>query len=136
MKGRDWCLRSAYIHFVDRSSRGANTVTKIGLLIMAATLAGCASTRQERAAEFQQELPELVASCNGWIQMDPRLDGPTVRHDGLKACKRLSAHDGLALADPAAARAYRRTLSAGASSIQNSGASLTTAVPIPPNQVQ
>jgi hypothetical protein len=111
-------------------------VTKIGLLIISAALAGCASTRQERAAEFQQELPELVASCNGWTQVDPRLDGPTIRHDGYKACRRLAGKNSLSSADPAAASAYRRTLSAGASSIQNSGASLTTAVPMPLPQVQ
>jgi len=122
---------------VARSKRGENTVTKIGLLIIATTLASCASTRQERAADFQQELPELVASCNGWIQVDPRLDGPTIRHDGFKACRRLSANDRLALVDPAIASAYVRSVSQnGASSIQNSGASGTTVVPIPPNQVQ
>lgn len=121
---------------MDRSKRGENTVTKIGLLIIAAALAGCASSRQERAAAFQQELPELVASCNGWIQVDPRLDGPTIRRNGYNACRRLAVENSLGSADPAAASAYRRTLGVGPSSIQNSGASATTVVPIPPNQVQ
>jgi len=35
-------------------------MARIALFILAATLAGCASTRQERAAEFQRELPQLV----------------------------------------------------------------------------
>jgi hypothetical protein len=109
----------------------------VAFLIIGVTLAGCASTRQERAAEFQRELPQLVAECNGWVHMDPRLDGPTIRHDGFKACRRLSANDRLALVDPAIASAYVRSVSQnGASSIQNSGASGTTVVPIPPNQVQ
>ena len=111
-------------------------MTKIGLLVIAAALAGCAGIRQEKAAEFQQELPELVASYNGWIQVDSRLDGPTVRHDGYQACRRLAGKKSLSLADPAAASMYRRTLNAGASSIQNSGASLITAVPMPLPQVQ
>jgi len=111
-------------------------VTKIGLLIIAATLAGCASTRQQNAAAFQRELPELVASCNGWIQVDSRLDGPTIRRDGYQACRRLAVKNSLSLADPAAVSAYRRTLNAGANSILNSGASATTVIPIPLPQVQ
>jgi hypothetical protein len=110
--------------------------TSITVFAVAASLAGCAGARQERAAEFQRELPQLVAACNGWIQVDPRLDGPTTRHDGYKACRRLAGKKSLSLADPAAASAYVSTLNAGASSIQNSGASLTTAVPMPLPQVQ
>jgi len=79
---------------------------KIALLIIAGTLAGCATTRQERAAEFQQKLPQLVAACNEWIRVDPRLDGPTIRRDGLKACDRLAAKRRLGLVDSAIARAY------------------------------
>jgi hypothetical protein len=79
---------------------------KIALLIVAGTLIGCASTRQERAAEFQQQLPQLVAACNEWIHVDPRLDGPTIRRDRLKACDRLAAERSLGLTEPATARAY------------------------------
>jgi hypothetical protein len=112
-------------------------VTKIGLLIIAATLTGCASTPEEKAAAFQRDLPQLVAACNGWIQVDSRLDGPTVRSDGFKACRQLSANKSLALVDPATAKVYVRTMNErGANSIRNSGASLTTAVPMPLPQVQ
>jgi hypothetical protein len=112
-------------------------VTKLGLLIIAATLAGCASTRQEKAAAFQRDLPQLVAACNGWIEVDPRLDGPTIRSDGFKACRQLSVNKSLTLVHPAIASAYVRSVSHnGASSIQNSGASATYAVPMPLPQVQ
>ena len=111
-------------------------MARIALFIITAALAGCAGTRQERAAEFQRELPQLVAACNGWIQVDPRLDGPPIRHDGYKACRRLAGKKRLNLADPAAASAYVRTLRVPGNSIQNSGASLTTAVPMPLPQVQ
>jgi hypothetical protein len=109
----------------------------VGLLIIGVTLAGCASTRAERVAEFQRDLPQLVAACNAWIQVEPGLDGPTARSDGFKACRRLSVNNSLALVDPPAARAYVRAMSGrGGNSIQNSGASLTTAVPMPLPQVQ
>ena len=110
----------------------------IGPLIIGIALTGCVSTRQERAAEFQRDLPQLVAACNGWIQVDSRLDGPTPRHDGWKACRRLAGKKSLGLADPAAANAYARTASqkAATSPIQNSGVSGTTAIPMPLPQVQ
>jgi len=111
-------------------------MARIALFILAATLAGCASTRQERAAEFQRELPQLVSACNQWIEVDSRLDGPTTRYDGYNACRRLAGKRSLGLADPAAASAYIRTLRAGGNPILNSGASLTTAVPMPLPQVQ
>lgn len=78
----------------------------IVLVITAAALAGCASARQERAAQFQRELPQLVAACNNWLAVDPGLDGPSIRRDGLKACRSLSVRGSLHLADPAAAKAY------------------------------
>ena len=85
---------------------------KIALLIVAATLVGCASSRQERDAGFQQELPQLVAACNGWA--DPRLDS-TIRRDGLKACDRLSVRQSLTLADPATVSLYHRAKSSSPS---------------------
>ena len=80
----------------------------IGLLIVATALTGCVSARQERAAEFRQALPQLVADCNGWVQVDPRLDGPTIHNDGRKACNRLAGMGLLGLVDPATAKEYVR----------------------------
>ena len=108
----------------------------VALLIIGVTLAGCASTQQERAAEFQRELPQIVAACNGWIQVDPRLDGPTTRHDGWKACRRLAGTNNLGLVHSAARTEYLRSASTGANKIMNVGASATTAVPMPLPQVQ
>jgi hypothetical protein len=79
---------------------------KVAVVVLAATLVGCASARQERAEQFQQELPQLVAACNGWIDTNTQLDGPTIRREGLKACERLAARGRLGLTDPAAAREY------------------------------
>jgi hypothetical protein len=111
---------------------------KITCLTIALALAGCASTRQERAAAFQQELPQLVAACNGWIQVDARLDGPTIRRDGLKACDRLAAGDSLGLADPAAVRAYQRYTSSKfqGQAAADRGQRGTYAIPQPLPQVQ
>jgi hypothetical protein len=106
---------------------------KIASLIIAMTLAGCASTRQERAAAFQQELPQLVVACNGWIQADPRLDGPTIRRDGLAACNRLAVKKSLNLADPAAVSAYQNYKN---ESLGKGYTSSTLAVPMPLPQVQ
>jgi hypothetical protein len=80
---------------------------KIALVIVVFALAGCASTREERVAAFQQELPQLVAACNGWMQSDVS-DGRVVRGDGLKGCSRLRDENSLRLADPAAVSAYMR----------------------------
>lgn len=106
---------------------------KIASLIIAVTLAGCASTRQERAAAFQQELPQLVVACNGWIQADPRLDGTTSRRDGLAACNRLAVRKSLNLADPATVSAYQRHKS---ESLGKGYTSDTLAIPMPLPQVQ
>lgn len=106
---------------------------KVASLIIAITLTACANTRQDRAAAFQQELPQLVAACNGWIQLDPRLDGPTSRHDGLEACNRLAVRKSLGLADPATVSAYQRYKS---QSLGKGYTSDTLAVPMPLPQVQ
>jgi hypothetical protein len=107
---------------------------KLGLLVMAVTLVGCASTRQERAAAFQRELPQLLAACNGWARAEPRLDGPS-RRDGLKACDRLSVRNSLVLADPATVSAYHRTLS-GSPSMSAPQTRGTYSVPAPLPQSQ
>ena len=80
---------------------------RIAALGIALTLAGCASTAQQRQAAFQQELPGLVAACNGWSQTDVS-NGQIVRGVGLQACSRLRDENSLQLADPAAVTAYMR----------------------------
>lgn len=78
---------------------------KVVLLVLAVTLVGCASSRQERVAAIQSEFPQLVEACNGW---------PAERAAGLiawntiEACERLALHNSLRLAEPDAARAYVR----------------------------
>ena len=102
----------------------------VALLIIGVTLAGCASVRQEQAADFQRELPELVATCNGLADADGH-------RGGFNACRKLAVRKRLGLADPAAASAYRSAMSgAGANQILQSGVSATTAVPMPLPQVQ
>ncbi len=112
----------------------------IVLVITAAAIAGCASARQERAAQFQRELPQLVAACNDWVELDPALDGPTIRRDGFRACKRLSVRGSLHLADSAAVSAYQRVTfeQAAHQAARDSGqrASYTYAIPMPLPQVQ
>ena len=107
-------------------------------LMIAVALAGCASARQERAAAFQHDLPRLVAACNGWIQADAQLDGPTIRRDGLKACDRLAVGNSLGLADPATVSAYQRYTSSKFQSQAgwDSGRRGTYAIPQPLPQVQ
>jgi hypothetical protein len=74
---------------------------EIALLIIGVTLVACANTRQERAAAFQREAPQLVASCNeAFNGAGPRT--------GFAACRRLAANNSLDLVDPAAASAYVR----------------------------
>ena len=80
-------------------------MVKVTLFIAAVALAGCASTRQERAAEFQRQLPQLVASCNALG--DERLDA-TVRLEGATACEQLALNKSLGLADRTAVSAYQR----------------------------
>ena len=103
---------------------------KIAVLIVAATLVGCASSRQERDAAFQQELPQLVAACNGWA--DPRLDS-TTRRDGMKACDRLSVRQSLTLADPATVSLYHRAKSGSLQSPPTWGV-VSVLAPLPQSQ--
>jgi hypothetical protein len=105
----------------------------IALLVIAVTLAGCASTRQERAAAFQQELPQLVAACNGWAQADPRIDGPTSGREAFKACDRLSVRKSLTLTDPATVSAYHRAKSGALRSPPTWGV-VSVPAPLPQNQ--
>jgi hypothetical protein len=77
-------------------------MTKAIVVLAAATLfAGCASTREQRAAAFQHEVPHLVATCNASFGEG----GPRTR-EGKNACGRLANKKSLDLVDPTAARAY------------------------------
>jgi hypothetical protein len=103
----------------------------VALLSIAVALAGCAGTRQERAAEFQRELPQLVAACNSLLAQTDRL----ARRDAFDACRRLSMRNRLELADPATVSAFVR--SAGqTSSGQSTVHSAPYAIPMPLPQVQ
>jgi hypothetical protein len=109
---------------------------KITLLITAAvTLAGCASARQERAAAFQQQLPQLVTACNALA--DPSGDAATSRRDAAEACERLALNKSLGLADPPTVRAYLR-YRAGVvqGQVSRSAPSAPTIIPAPLPQVQ
>jgi hypothetical protein len=88
------------------------TMLRIALIVAAITLAGCAGTREQRAAAFQQEVPQLVAACNGWQQSDIT-DGEVIRGHGLKGCSRLRDENSLRLADPMAVSAYLRYVQGG-----------------------
>jgi hypothetical protein len=84
------------------------------LLVVAVTLASCASARQDRAAAFHREAPQLVASCN------EAFGGTAARtRGGLDACRRLAAHDSLGLVDAAVAKAYVRLNARQASAPSN-----------------
>lgn len=85
---------------------------RIALMVGAVTLVGCATPREERAAAFRQEAPQLVAACNGWQQSDVT-DGEVVRGHGLKGCSRLRDENSLQLADPTAVSAYLRYVQGG-----------------------
>ena len=103
----------------------------VALLVIAVALSGCAGTRQERAAEFQRELPQLVAACNSFSEEIGRLE----RRDAFDACRRLAVRDSLELADLATVRAYVR--SAGQRATGESRIwSPPYAIPMPLPQVQ
>ena len=79
-------------------------MSKVTPFVLAtAVLAGCASTREERLAAIQAELPKLVTACNGAFG-----DGSELVPIGIEACDRLARARSLDLADPAAAELYRR----------------------------
>ena len=81
---------------------------KIALLIIAVALSGCASTRQERAAEFQRDLPQLVADCNTAFRDGTQFGVAIVAiREGIDACNRLAKERSLGLADPAAVNSYQ-----------------------------
>jgi len=78
-------------------------------LVPLAALAGCASTREERVAEVQGELPQLVASCNDAFQDGSKLGlGIVTISEGIEACDRLARAQSLGLVRPVTAELYRR----------------------------
>jgi hypothetical protein len=100
---------------------------KIALIAIAVALTGCATTRQERAAAFQQEAPQLVASCNKAFSDA----GPRTR-DGINACGRLATKDSLGLVEPATANAYTSYAnSRRGSGMSNAGSVRNSPTPIP-----
>ena len=64
---------------------------KIALLVIAVTLSGCASTSEESAIAFQQQLPQLVADCNLAFRDGGQFGvGIVAVSEGIDACDRLA----------------------------------------------
>jgi hypothetical protein len=97
------------------------------LVVIGIVIAGCASTREERAAAFQREVPQLVATCNASFGGS----GPRTR-EGVNACGRLANKKSLDLVDPSAARAYTSYANSRKGSGQsNAGSVRNSPSPIP-----
>jgi hypothetical protein len=107
---------------------------RITLFIVAVALAGCASTRQERAAAFQRELPQLVTACNEVFAPNPSIS----RRVGINACHQLAKKRSLGFTDPATVRAYQRYTSSNflSQAARDTGLRGTYAIPYPLPQVQ
>ncbi len=81
----------------------------IVVLFAAVALAGCASTREERVAAMQAELPQLVPACNGAFRDGSQLGlGIVVINQGIDACDRLVQGRSLGLVRPTTAELYQR----------------------------
>ena len=81
---------------------------KIALVIVAATLSACASTREASAIAFQQQLPQLVADCNLAFRDGTQFGvGIVAVSEGIDACDRLAKERSLSLADPVAVNSYQ-----------------------------
>lgn len=81
----------------------------IALVVVAVTLSGCASTREESAIAFQQQSPQLVASCNMAFRDGSQFGrGIVVVREGVDACDRLAKEESLSLVDPVAVNTYQR----------------------------
>ena len=81
---------------------------KIASVIVAVTLSGCASTREESALAFQQQLPQLVADCNLAFRDGTQFGvGIVAVSEGIEACDRLAKERSLGLANPAAVNSYQ-----------------------------
>ena len=78
-------------------------------LVAVVALAGCASTREERVAAIQAELPQLVPACNGAFGDGSQLGlGIVVINQGIDACDRLVQGRSLGLVRPTTAELYQR----------------------------
>jgi hypothetical protein len=81
---------------------------KIVALVVSLGLAGCASTREESAIAFQQQLPQLVADCNLAFRDGSQFGvGIVAVSAGIDACGRLAKERSLSLADPVAVNSYQ-----------------------------
>ena len=81
---------------------------KIALVIVAVTFSGCASTREESAIAFQEQLPQLVADCNMAFRDGTQFGlGVVAVSEGVDACDRLAHERSLSLANPAAVKSYQ-----------------------------
>lgn len=87
---------------------------RLPLFLLAAALAGCASTREGSAGATQADLPRLVAACNGAFRDGSRKGSDTVTvriavmTEGLEACDRLALAGSLDQVRPATAEIYQR----------------------------
>ena len=106
------------------------------MLIVVATLAGCARFYENREAAFTQRLPQLVADCNEVFRGSDR---PASWNDGVKACKQLSDKQRLGLVEPAtvdAYAAYQSSRTSGDTGYTPPPFAPPLAVPMPLPQVQ
>jgi hypothetical protein len=79
------------------------------LFVIALALAGCASTREQSAIEFQQQLPQLVTDCNTAFRDGAKFGVAVVAiSEGIDACDRLAKERSLSLAETAAVDSYQR----------------------------
>lgn len=87
---------------------------RLSLFLLAAALAGCASTREGSAGATQADSPQLVAACNGAFRDGSRTGAETVTiriaviTEGLEACDRLALAGSLDQVRPATADIYQR----------------------------
>jgi hypothetical protein len=81
---------------------------KIALVIVTVTLSACASTREESAIAFQQQLPQLVADCNTAFRDGTKFGvGIVAISEGIDACDRLAKERSLSLVDATAIDSYQ-----------------------------
>ena len=82
-----------------------------GIVVLFASsvvLVGCASTREERVAAIQSELPQLVTACNGAFRDGSSMGLGIVAIDqGIEACDRLAFARSLDEVRPATAELYQ-----------------------------
>ena len=108
-----WSRRIFRSRLSPGSAKRGKVMRKIALVIVAATLSACASTREESAIAFQQQAPQLVADCNMAFRDGTQLGvGIVAVSEGIDACDRLAKERSLGLANPAAVNSYKVIASA------------------------